>query len=157
MNKCLPIPTADVPLADILEYKLRRKDEYDAFKAFMGELHLEIVNSNDIPRSKNMVISRLENSIADLQRLSSESFVKKIDSSFSFNFSLQDVIVKAGAGATFASSISIPAPIGALAGALYSSLNFKVSKRVVPDDLMRAKKGLHSMDKRITAQSQATP
>lgn len=142
LHNCLPVPTSDVPFADILEFKSRRTPEYEAFKSFMGELYFEIINSNDIPRARNHVVNRLENSIKDIEQVISESFVKKIHKSVSLNINLRDIAEEAVKFGVAAQGLSIPFALGAMTGAAYSALNFKFSKRSLPDEMQKNQKGL---------------
>lgn len=142
LHNCLPVPTSDVPFADILEFKSRRAPEYEAFKSFMSELYLEIINSNDVPRAKNHVVNQLENSIKDIEQVISESFVKKIHKSVSLNINLKDMREEAVKFGVIAEGLSIPFVVGAITGAAYSALNFKFSKRSLPDEMQKNQKGL---------------
>ncbi len=142
LHNCLPVPTSDVPFADILEFKSRRAPEYEAFKSFMSELYLEIINSNDVPRAKNHVVNQLENSIKDIEQVISESFVKKIHKSVSLNINLKDMREEAVKFGVIAEGLSISFVVGAITGAAYSALNFKFSKRSLPDEMQKNQKGL---------------
>lgn len=45
--KVLPVPTGDVPLADVLEFKARRQPELEALRRHVDQLYLTIASSSD--------------------------------------------------------------------------------------------------------------
>lgn len=51
--KCLPQPSLDTSFEDILEFKLRRKDEFKAFREKIRELEENIYHSNSIDEIKH--------------------------------------------------------------------------------------------------------
>lgn len=74
----LPVPTDDTPLVDILEFKMKRKDELVAFRNYLDDIYQKIISSADIPRAKNTEIARLEIAINDLNRVLNESGIRRI-------------------------------------------------------------------------------
>lgn len=62
---CLPIPRADIPLNELLDFKLRKRDELIGLREALDELYAKIASSNDIPHSKLSEISRLEKAMVD--------------------------------------------------------------------------------------------
>ena len=142
LHNCMPIPTSDVPYEDILEFKLQRQDEYVAFKELAGELYLEIVNSNDIPRTKNHVMNRLQQSIKDIDAVSSESFAKRIYKSFSIGLNPANMAVQGMAGIGAATLFGMPVELGAAAGSVMGSMNFNLSNQAIPAAVQQNQKGL---------------
>jgi hypothetical protein len=142
LHKCMPIPTSDIPFQEILEFKLKRKDEYTAFKNYIGELYLEVVNSNDVPRSKVQVINRLEAAIADIDKVTSESFAKRIMKSFSLNLNPINLSAHGLSGVGAATLFGIPLSLGAAAGAIAGAINFNLNKQSVPEVMYQDQKGL---------------
>lgn len=51
--KCLPQPSCETSFDDILEFKLRRKDEFEAFRKKIRELEENIYSSNSIEEIKH--------------------------------------------------------------------------------------------------------
>lgn len=142
LHKCMPIPTSDTPYEDILEFKLKRKDEYTAFKAYIGDLYLEILNSKDVPRSKVNVLNKLEVAIEDINRVTSESFMKKIYKSFSLNLNPENLTTHGLAGMGAATLFGFPVQLGAAAGSLLGAVNLNITQKPVPEVLNKDQKGL---------------
>lgn len=78
LANCLPVPTAHVPIPDVLEYKERRSAELQALRQTLDELYLEVVNSNDIPRAKVAAVAKLERAIQDLDKSTKESWGQRL-------------------------------------------------------------------------------
>lgn len=142
LHKCMPIPTSDVPFEDILEFKLRRKDEYTAFKSYMGDLYMEVVNSNDVPRAKVNVLNKLELAISDINKVTSESFTKRIFKSFSISLNLPNITTHGLAGMGAATLFGMPISLGVAAGAVLGSISFNLSQQSVPESMLQQQKGL---------------
>lgn len=75
---CLPVPQADVPLNDILEFKQRRSSELLALRVHMDEMYQSIIIARDIPRAKNAALDRLELSLKNLNQTVDEFGIKKV-------------------------------------------------------------------------------
>ena len=130
LNRCLPTPTADIPLERVLDFKLRHADELTALRQSLDELYLEIAKSADIPRAKIMQITRLEGAIADLDRVAKLIWgqrllaSRKVSLDINYGTVAQGVASGSLVGATFANPIA-----GLIAGAaqtLISSMKFEV-------------------------------
>ncbi len=74
----LPIPDKNVPLDKILEFKQKRYDELIAFRTYMDELYLNIINSQDIPRSKIHTIDKISQSLKEIDTLLKESKISRV-------------------------------------------------------------------------------
>jgi hypothetical protein len=72
----IPIPNVETPLNDILEFKLKRKDELIAFRIHLDDLYQKIISSADIPRAKITELERLEAAIKDVYKVLNESSIK---------------------------------------------------------------------------------
>lgn len=142
LHKCMPIPTSDVPFEEILEFKIKRKDEYIAFKNYIAELYLDVVNSNDVPRSKVNAINKLEAAIYDINKVTSESFSKRIMKSFSLNLNPANISTHGLAGVGAATLFGVPLSLGAAAGSVLGAINFNLSKQFVPETMYHNQKGL---------------
>jgi hypothetical protein len=73
----LPIPIADVPLSDILEFKNRRQPEIEALRVYLDDMYQKIISSADIPRAMDTEIRRLEQSLVAMNAALNESAIKK--------------------------------------------------------------------------------
>lgn len=123
----LPSPGDDVSYDDLLEFKVRRKDELTTFRTCMDEIYLEITKSGDIPRSKNVAMAKLEKSISDLTVVADESWSSKFLSGFKVELSIPNIVDNAVKGAGLAAMSSVPISLGAAAGAITSVMKFDFS------------------------------
>lgn len=73
----LPVPTEDVPLAEILEFKAKRQDELVALWIHLDEMYQSIISSADLPRAKNAQLAKLEMDLKAIDRTLAESGVRK--------------------------------------------------------------------------------
>jgi hypothetical protein len=77
----LPVPNTDVPFADILEFKEKRRSELLAVRIFLDELYEGIISAKDIPRAKNNAFNKIELALAELNIVMDEGLIKKKQSS----------------------------------------------------------------------------
>lgn len=70
----LPVPATDVPMADILDFKVRRADECKALHECIDDLYLEILASPDTDLSAKKAVHRLKTAIQDLEASQKERF-----------------------------------------------------------------------------------
>ena len=112
---CLPVPQADVPLNDILEFKEKRNSELLAVRIYLNDLYQSIINSADIPRAKNAALGRLELSLKDLDKTMNESGMRKTLTSLRGSIggniagALDDGLRASGATALYNISYALPA------------------------------------------------
>lgn len=72
----LPVPTADVPLIDILDFKQKHYDELVELRSHLDDVYQQIISSADIPRAKNTELTRLESSLKKIHAALSQSGIK---------------------------------------------------------------------------------
>ncbi|HBR2006985.1 hypothetical protein BANRA_01986 [Klebsiella quasipneumoniae] len=94
LSNVLPVPDLSVSINDILEFKLKRRDEINAFNNYLDELYLEVLNSGDFYLSKAKAFSKLKSAIDDLEKLNAEGWRSpiKFDTSEVFEANNQDII-----------------------------------------------------------------
>lgn len=97
----LPVPSADTPFTDILEFKERRKDEMLAFRSYLDDVYQKILISPDSARARNTEIDRLESAVHSISRTLSESKIKKAIGSLRNTIQSEPISIL-GMGATFA-------------------------------------------------------
>ena len=89
LHRAIPIPTHDVPLNDILEFKERRKPELLAFRHHMDQLLAEIHNSTDKQAILEKKIEEIDTACTGLLKVSREwqcpVYVSNLKASFSIN------------------------------------------------------------------------
>lgn len=70
----LPVPSVDVHIHEILEFKERRASELVALHSYSDDLYLEILNSGDPDLTKAKTMSKLKKTISDIDKLNNESW-----------------------------------------------------------------------------------
>lgn len=70
--RSIPIPAHDVPLAEILEFKEKRRDELNILHTHINDLSTKINLSNQIPAETEKTIKDIDRACADLLKVSSE-------------------------------------------------------------------------------------
>jgi hypothetical protein len=123
----LPCPSDDVPLADILEFKLRRQDELEALRARLDETYEGIAVASDVPRAMSAALTRLSQAINELNVVVDESFTSRLISGFKVQIDPMAIGGFASAGALTAAGFGIPMELGLIAGAAVSTIKFEYS------------------------------
>jgi hypothetical protein len=136
----LPVPSNDVPLNEILEFKAKRRDELLALRVFLDEMHQAVISSADIPRAKNTQLSKLELSLKDVDRVLGEHGIRKIMTSLRGYIAGEygNVLAAGGAGSWVGPLIGID-PV--TAGALGAGFAFAIKPILSP----RAPSGTHPL------------
>ncbi|XOQ12628.1 MAG: hypothetical protein ACFWTY_01255 [Shouchella clausii] len=115
LYQCLPVPTENVSLDEILEFKQRRNSELLEFRFLMDKLYLDTIESGDFERAKTHNIELLQKKIFDIDRLMGESRFNRVKTNLSTNISISDLVVESLKGFTAGAFIGMP-EWGALAG-----------------------------------------
>ncbi|MBP1034015.1 hypothetical protein J8631_00410 [Serratia fonticola] len=100
----LPVPTQDTPLHEILEFKERRAAELIALHECLDASYLEILSSGDIDLQRSKTISKLKESIADINKLNREGWRTPITASLSVSTEFDLGRVYAGVSVALAAS-----------------------------------------------------
>lgn len=121
----LPVPSNEVNIYEILEFKELRKDELKNLHLHLDEVYQTVLTSPDEELASKRAISDLADSINDLDKVTNEKFERsrKFDLSAELNLSGKDISMGAASGAAidfFATGMTIP--IATVAGALLSTL-----------------------------------
>jgi hypothetical protein len=127
INGVLPTPPDDTPLADILELKQKRQNEFRALPIAVDELYDEVLKSAQMPRAESAAVHRLQTVIEDIRNCVDQSWLDRLKSSVKFDFNIPTAIANAINGGVAASVMFDPtlAPIGAAAGAMVNSIKFE--------------------------------
>lgn len=72
LHKAIPIPTQDVPLAEILEFKERRKDELLSLRVHLESLGQELKKSENLTDDMQKAISKIDSACSDLLSVGKE-------------------------------------------------------------------------------------
>ena len=133
----LPVPIGTTPIPEILEFKLRRRDELAVLHQYLDEAYLEILASPDPTLSRKASITRLKTAIAAIDSVTKERWKTTTKFDFSSEISLQGSNIAKGVAAGYAFafySAEVSIPVGAILGGLASliKLSAKVSKTFEP-------------------------
>lgn len=74
LSNCLPVPTGNVNVHDILEFKLRRRNEFIAMHEQLDALYEQALLSPDQSLSSKKAISNLKETIKNLDKVTQENF-----------------------------------------------------------------------------------
>lgn len=88
LASCLPVPTGDVNIHDILEFKELRKNEFIALHEYLDEVYEQALLSPDQTLASKKAIFNLTKSIEDLDKVTQESFKEYIKHNLSTIFNL---------------------------------------------------------------------
>lgn len=139
LYQSIPIPSAEVNLEDILNFKEHRKDELTRFRILMDEFYLSIINSNDMPRAKIKVIDQIQDSIVALHRTMDESKLKRLLGTVKIELNISDMlktsIAGVGTSTIFGFSPELGAAVGLLSSAIKVSYESVLKPKSIPKDL----------------------
>ena len=126
--RAIPVPTADVPLNEILEFKERRKDELMIFREHIDQLVLEIQNSPARTDAFNRIAKEVDAACAELLKVGHEWQVPFHLSDFkaTFNFDSVKFLGSVGGAWKLGEQYGLTAATSAAAVAgLISTINVK--------------------------------
>lgn len=136
----LPVPTADVPLNEILEFKEKRKDELLALRIYLDEMYQSVSSATDIPRATNLEISKLGLALGEIDRTLDESGISKALASLRGYISGEFTnITGTGLGAAGIAPFIEMSPL--IAGAIGAGIAFAVKPAFSP----KARAGTHPL------------
>ena len=138
---CLPVPTSDVNLEDILNFKEKRYHELLELRALLDEMYTSIINSADIGFEKNRCIEKVQNKIIEIDRVMNESGIRRFFSNFKTELNVSSLLksgLEIATGYTIGSHYGFPV-LGAITGLVTSSINITadvtMKPNFIPDDL----------------------
>ena len=126
--RAIPVPAADVPLNEILEFKEKRKDELMMFRAHIDQLVLEIQTSPARTDAFNRIAQEVDAACADLLKVGHEWQVPFHLSDFkaTFNFDSVKFLGSVGGAWKLGEQYGLTAATSAAAVAgLISTINVK--------------------------------
>lgn len=127
---CLPVPSGDVHIPDILEFKERRKDELEYLHKSIDDLYIEVLSSPDPSLKSKQAVSEFQKSIAMIDQVSKENWKRcsKFDFSAELNLNGKDVSEGIAAGVVFDFFTNLyTVPIGTIVGAVASMVKVKAT------------------------------
>ncbi|HBW8171856.1 TPA: hypothetical protein MFH78_002297, partial [Klebsiella pneumoniae] len=97
----LPVPDSTVNVHDILEFKSKRREAFEAFNSYLDELYLEVASSGDFYLSRARAFSKLQDALDDLEKLNSEGWRSPIKFDTSALFEANNGDLMSGATALY--------------------------------------------------------
>lgn len=124
----LPVPNAETPINEVLEFKERRSSELKELHDALDEFYEQILSAPDPDLASKKAVSRLQESILTLDKVSNEKFERsrRFDFSAELNLSGKDISVGASSGAIIdflATGFTIP--VATIVGAIASTIKIK--------------------------------
>jgi len=123
LYRAVPVPAEDVPLAEVLEFKERRRDELVAFRSELASFYSDISNSDDPAFEQRRHIETLDKACATMVRLAKESPIAFKLSDLKASISLPGAFKGALKGALAGATHQMPL-VGAAIGGVAGAVNF---------------------------------
>ncbi|HBQ0152480.1 TPA: hypothetical protein MDT80_005347 [Klebsiella pneumoniae] len=101
LTNALPVPDSTVNIHDILAFKSKRRDEFEAFNSYLDELYIEVASSGDFHLSRAKAFSKLYEALNDLEKLNSEGWRSPIKFDTSALFEANNGDLMSGASALY--------------------------------------------------------
>lgn len=100
----LPVPTGDVSIEKIVNFKNKRKDELNYFHENIENLYLEALKNPDSEIGNSKAIRELAKGIKNINKTTSEAWTrtKKFNFVAEFNLDLKKIALGVASGSTFA-------------------------------------------------------
>ena len=144
LHNSLPVPSSDVPMEEILEFRQQRIAELQSLRAAMDEFHLQILETPDVLQAEADVVCRIDRALADIEQVMGENRIERIYATARANLSspaplVRDAAISAGIGWLIGGG-SIPlALLSSAAGTVGSTLTASVVSAIkpveIPDEL----------------------
>jgi hypothetical protein len=139
LYSCLPVPTNDVSLDDILKFKERRKDELLEFRILMDKLYLETTDSSNLERMRVKNIELLQHKIVELDRLMNESQISRFLGSLKIEVDLTQTLKNTlggmVAGKTFGFPLALSGAIGFASSFIKLNSEITLKPKEIPENL----------------------
>lgn len=130
LHRAIPLPTADVPLSDLLEFKEKRRDEILSLTLELDGLFSRVVNAEDSDFELRRAITEIDKKCSDVIAVGKESKVRFSLSDFTYAVSLEvnstNLLASGALGAFMGSTFGLPIVGGAI-GVAASTIKFNVS------------------------------
>lgn len=115
LYKVLPVPSANTPFDDILQFRQKREAERAQLHAAIHRLVRDVQDDPDSVRGELQAVSTLKSALKDLNNVSNESSIMSI---FRGNLSVTAVVGSIASGAFLGGQFNIPIAVGAGVGGL---------------------------------------
>ena len=127
LTNAIPLPDIDVPLEDLLNFKLKRMDELKYLTMELDQLYSNLIRAEDVDFELQRICRIIDQRCWDLIKVGRESNLSfklsDIKLTYSLEFDSGDLIKNSAIGGILGSLVGLP-ETGALLGAT-SSISFK--------------------------------
>lgn len=132
----IPVPTAEVNLEDILNFKEHRYSELQEFRNVIDEMYLSIIQSPDRDLAKSICVNKLRNNLKDLDKVMNETKITRVLSGFKVELDISGLlgILPAIGGYTLGSKVGFP-KIGAILGVASSMIKVSYELSLKPKEI----------------------
>jgi hypothetical protein len=141
----LPVPDDSVPFEKVLKFKSDRADELQALRSKLDELYIKISNAEDVQYMKAMAVDEIDLCIADLIRVSNESWTTKMIKSLKFEINPINMATISAAVIGYTGSITLGA-LSNFATCFKLDLSDTIFNKQLPPRLAPYKVALDVMD-----------
>ncbi|WP_100075730.1 DUF6236 family protein [Chryseobacterium camelliae] len=127
---CLPVPIEGVNSEILLEFKNKRKDEFEKLHQSIDHLYLEILKSPDIDLQYKISKSEFIKALQDIEKISTENFAKtqKYDLTTEININGKDFLTAIAAGSILDFTQGFTFPFMSVISGLISMVSIKANK-----------------------------
>ena len=124
LYSAIPIPGGEVAFEDILNFKLRRRDELRRFRSGMDDLSQQVSASDDLPRARIQALDKVDQALQDLHRVFDETFTDRLISSVKVELNVPALAGAAALVGVASTSFGLPIAAGAALGAIAAAVKF---------------------------------
>lgn len=129
LHRAIPLPTQDVPLAELLNFKEKRRDEIKSLSLELDGLFYRVMNAEDSQFELGRAVREIDQRCHDIVAVGKEANIKFSLSDFNYGVSLEvnstNLLVSGAAGAIMGTTIGLPI-VGAAIGVGASFIRFNV-------------------------------
>lgn len=128
LNRAIPIPAKDTPLAEILEFKEKRKDQLLILRAHLASIEKEICGSEEPSQALNDKVNEIDRACLELLKVSNEWRFPVVLSDLKVSVNLDPMNILKGAGAGWSLGKEL-GDTGAFVGAAFGGMSSLISAK----------------------------
>lgn len=134
--QCVPVPSPDVGVHEVLEFKLQRRDQLERYRLAIEEMARDIMKDADIERARRRSKEQIQSSILELDKVMTESRMSRLWNNVKWEIKLGDMFAAASPGAIlFSQGLEELGTVAAVAGSLASSIKLSIKELWAPPKL----------------------
>ncbi len=129
LHRAIPLPTQDVPLAELLNFKEKRRDEIIRLTLELDSLFSRVINAEDREFELGRAVRDIDQRCSDIIAVGKEASIQFSLSDFTYGGSLEvnstNLLLSGAAGAIMGTTFGLPI-VGAAIGVGASFIKFNV-------------------------------